>query len=78
MPGVSGCPGAVQVKGEGKDVENSLGRASEKSDNFARSTYDKGASKVEHAKDKIHGAGHSAKEKIHGAGHSAKRCAMTL
>lgn len=59
---MSGCPGAVQVKGEGKEVEKSLARASEKSDNVVRSTYDKGASKVEHAKDKIHGAGHSAKQ----------------
>ncbi|BDA47724.1 hypothetical protein COCOBI_10-5750 [Coccomyxa sp. Obi] len=55
---------AYKVKGEGKEVENSLARASEKSDNVVRSTYDKGASKVEHAKDKIHSAGHSAKSHI--------------
>lgn len=53
---------AVQGKGEGKEVDNALSRASEKTDHLVRSTYDKAASKVEHAKDKIHGAGHSAKQ----------------
>ena len=55
----------VQVKGEGHHVEKSAAKASDKSDNLVRSTYEKGASKAEYVKDKVKGAGHSSKRCAH-------------
>lgn len=65
---------AVQVKGEGREAEKAAAKASNKSDNIVRSTYDKGHSTAHYAKEKIKGAGHSIK----GAGHSTKRYAPVL
>lgn len=64
----------MQVKGEGREAEKAAAKASNKSDNIVRSTYDKGHSTAHYAKEKIKGAGHSIK----GAGHSTKRYAPVL